>query len=252
MQIVEPAVESRKEIAITNEMIADFMDAIDFFKTKLFHGNKKRQQMTVEFDDEIQCLEIKLLMTIKELTDTTSKKQILHNSTTIKKKIDKNEDSNISLRFVSKTRYNTMSSYCKQLENVRSTNMALKEKNWERENINVRDTNRVLRKNLARWTAEIELAKKIAKIVVKITSFKTAKYAINYYLPPQEQPSIRSLEAIINVSNKIHSIFTSKRDEAERMKEELKSEQSAYEGRVNELERKLSQMRHRLDAIKLE
>ena len=63
--------ESRKEIAITNEMIADFMDAIDFFRTKLFHGNKKRQQMTVEFDDEIQCLEIRLLMTIKELTDTT-------------------------------------------------------------------------------------------------------------------------------------------------------------------------------------
>ena len=250
MQIVEPAVESRKEIEITNEMIADFMDAIDFFNTKLFHGDKKRQEMTVEFEDEIQRLEDKLLMTIKELTDITSQKQMLDSSAVAVKKHDKNEVSDNSLRFVSKTRYNIMYSQCKQLEKVRSINMALKGKDWEKEYIKARDINRILRKNLARWTAEIELAKKIAKIVVKLTSFKTAKYAINYHLPSQEQPSVRSLEAIINESNKIYSILMSKRDEAERMKEALKSELSAYEGRVNELDINLHKMRCRLDSIK--
>ena len=247
MKIVESAVICREEISITNEMIADFMDALDFYNIKLFQGDTKRKQIATEFECEIKLLEEKLMMTIKDITDITSQKQVVHNKM-ISIEIGK-KDLDISHMFVTKTRYSVMCKYSRQLNEVRTINKTLKAKDWEKAYINARDKNLILRKNLARWSAEIDLAKKIAAIVVKYSSFQKAKCAINFHLPTQEQPSVRSLEAIVNDSNNILEVYMAKRDEAEILKEALKSEQLAYELRVSHLDTKLQAMRDRLAGL---
>ena len=69
-------------------------------------------------------------------------------------------------------------------------------------------------------------------------------------LKPLSINLVRFIDNGFKRPNKIYSILMSKRDEAERMKEALKSELSAYEGRVNELDINLHKMRCRLDSIK--
>jgi hypothetical protein len=242
MQFCNPAVECREQIALTNEIIREYMDSIDFYDAKILQSEKQRQQLTMEFEDEIERLESKLLDCTKELLDLSP--MVRHAVLT------KNEKDVSDVRWVSKSRYSKMVASSNQLEEVRSVNNTLKGMNWEEEYMSARDINLVILRDLARWTSEIELAKKIATVVLLQNSLKRAIIAIHVFIPRQEQPNVRAHQAIYQSADEMFLNYRNKRDQAERIKAAVKCEQIVFEQRVIELDLKLRMIRGHLQTAK--
>lgn len=240
MQACSPEIKCREQIALTNDIIREYMESIDFYDAKILQSEKQGQQLTMEFEDEIERLESKIHDCTKELLSFSP--MVRHAIMT------KNEDDVSDVRWLSKSRYAKMVSSSKQLDEVRSINNTLKVMNWEEEYMSTHDLNLVIRSDLARWTSELELAKKVEKVVMSQNSLTRAMVAINVFIPRHEQPHVRAHQAISQSVDEAFVNYRNKRDQAERMRAAIKCEQIVFEQRLIELDLKLRTIRDHLQA----
>jgi hypothetical protein len=238
MKHCHSTVACRESIASTNQIIHEYMESIDFYSEKILQSEKKGQQLTSEFENEIQSLEMKLLDCNEQLFD---------DSTMIPR--DRLIKLFSNLRWLSKTRYNKMVSASNQLDKVRSINTALKAQNWEERFTNARKVNFTLYKDLARSTSEIEVAEIIAQVVPLQNTLQRTRKALSILFSACEQTNVQEYQEAICSADSTSITYRIRRDEAEHIKAEIERRKVVLEGRVSDLDLTLRTSRGILDIV---